>query len=149
MWTGRRSRLTRGQVAPLSQLSRMALLLAACSPSPSEPRVECTLTYGGEVSVIPVPLSVEPYATEATSIARRFEFRPVLSLDGTGARLLSVYTYGLGREPDDRAIIHQLKFVLPASGVAVREGRFGFTGRQYVYNRDARELQYWCALQAP
>jgi hypothetical protein len=146
MWTGRRSRLTRGQAGRQRRHFCVGLLLAACSPALPERRVECTVTYGGEVSVIPVPLSAEPYATEAMIIARRFEFRPVLSADGTGARLLNVYTYGLGRAPTERAIIHQLKFVLPVPGQAAGEGRFGFTGRQFVYNRDARELQYWCAL---
>jgi hypothetical protein len=105
------------------------------------------MTYGGESRSIPVQVTAQPYAVAGVDVAGRFEFRPVLSLDAAGTRLLSVYTFGRGSTNSERVLIHQLKMLVDDSRASGGEARFGFTGRQFVYDRDARELSYWCAVR--
>lgn len=124
-------------------LGGVLVIAVGCSKSPTVPSLACTTTYGGEAHTSEVAVSEEPYKVMATSVADRFEFKPVLSQDAAGTWLLSVYTFDLGA----RRLIHQLKLTLPSAAGEPDQGRYGVTGRQFVYEHNGRELQYWCGFR--
>lgn len=123
-------------------LGGVLVIAAGCSRSPT-PSLTCTTTYGGEARSSDVTVSEEPYKAVGTSVADRFEFKPVLTQDAAGTWLLSVYTFDLG----ERRLLHQLKLALPSAAGTTDQGRYGVTGRQFVYEHNGRELQYWCGFR--
>jgi hypothetical protein len=128
----------------VAALALSAALSLSCSVD-AHRAIACTFVYGGESTVVPVPETGDPYQVEGQDIGSRFHVKPVLHAGTPDGRLLEVYTFG--RYDQGNVILHELKLgldgPLPVSG-----GRYGLTGRQFVYEKDARELEYWCGLAA-
>jgi len=142
---GRLRLLASGLLASVTTLS--------CAPSqvvsvpPAQPATEraptktglvCTYTYGGESRRLPVPPTHEPYTVRPKNVQDRFDFKVVYvdaPADVAGVR---VYTYHLASEAP--VLIHEAKF--PAA--SANHDRYGFTGKQLLYDPRGREFEYFC-----
>lgn len=132
-------------MAPLS----CAVKRAARPSSPSTPSAEpkkglaCSYTYGGEVKSVSVPPAHDVYSVRAHDVQGRFDFKVVYvdaPADVAGVR---VYTYSPG--PDAPVLIHQAKYAASYQN----HDRYGFTGKQLIYDARGREFEYSCAWLAP
>jgi hypothetical protein len=102
----------------------------------------CTYTYGGESKRLTVPPTQDPYGVRAESVQDRFDFKVVYvdaPADVAGVR---IYTYHLG--PDAPLLLHEAKYAASHEN----QGRYGFTGKQLVYDPRGREFEYYCEWEA-
>ena len=104
--------------------------------------VACTVTYGGEARRFAFPATNDPYAVEAVDIAGRFRFKATYVREPRRAASINVYAY---QQADDGDVLLQEAKYAPAPALGAG-ARHGFTGRQLLYSRDQRELEYWCEL---
>ena len=105
--------------------------------------VACTCIYGGEAKRLLFPPTREPYTAVPVDIAGRFRFKVVYLREPWRAASVNVYAYA--QSPERDILLQEGKYLPPFSSSA-SGGHFGFTGRQLVYSRDQRELEYWCEL---
>ncbi|HYQ16741.1 MAG TPA: hypothetical protein VEQ58_13310 [Polyangiaceae bacterium] len=119
----------------------LALLVLGCSAKPHA--VVCTCTYGGQAQRVSFPATTAPYAVEPVDIGRRFRIKAVYLREPWLAASIDVYAYA---HEDERDVLLQEGKYLPPFTASTSAGRFGFTGRQLVYSREQRELEYWCEL---
>ncbi len=130
-----------GPAAMFPRLIRVLALAAAGAwaiPGAAA-EVACHVVYGGEEVTHRVPATAEPYKVPVIPVGSYFLFRPLLEAAPEEVAALKVYVYAdLERGP---VIVHQGEYDWPPAGA----GRYGFTGRQRVYEplRDG-ELEYWC-----
>jgi hypothetical protein len=114
------------------------LLLAACLCSAAQAdTVACHVSYGGETQVIRAQPTATPYTVAPISIGSYFLFRLVFERN----HAIKVYTYADREPPQGAVLLHQADYLYPPP----KNGRYGFTGLQRVYEpiRDG-ELYYWC-----
>lgn len=104
--------------------------------------VMCTVTYGGEARRLEFPATANPYGVKAVDVAGRFRFKASYVREPWSAAAVNVYAY---QQADDGDVLLQEGKYGPPFSLAGR-GRYGFTGRQLVYSRQQRELEYWCEL---
>lgn len=104
--------------------------------------VVCHITYGGEAKRLEFPATKSPYAVTAVDIAGRFAFKAIYLQEPFQARSIHLYAYD--RSPTEDRLIQEGKYAPPYSEPA--GAGYGFTGRQLVYSRDQRELEYWCEV---
>ena len=102
--------------------------------------VRCHIIYGGEEWTVDATPTAAPYRAEGRKIGRYFEFKLAYVDQPATGKSIRVYTYGMSTgEP---VLIHQALYRPPFD---VREGDYGFSGFQYVYEPSkSSELQYWC-----
>lgn len=132
-------------VAPLSCAAKRAALASPLSTPRAEPQkgLRCSYTYGGEVKRVSVPPTHDAYSVRAHDVQGRFDFKVVYvdaPADVAGVR---VYTYSPG--PDAPVLIHQAKYAASYQN----HGRYGFTGKHFVYDPRGREFEYFCEWLAP
>ena len=134
-------------------LANVTVTTLSCAPSqvvatpPARPPTEsaptnaalvCTYTYGGESTRMPVPPTDEPYGVRPKNVQERFDFKVVYvdaPADVAGVR---VYTYHLAS--DAPVLLHEAKFARTSEN----HGRYGFTGKQLLYDPRGREFEYFC-----
>lgn len=104
--------------------------------------VACTVTYGGEPTRLEFPATANPYGVKSVDVAGRFRFKAIYIREPWSAAAVNVYAY---QQADDGDVLLQEGKYGPPFSLAGR-GRYGFTGRQLVYSRQQRELEYWCEL---
>ena len=122
----------------MKHLPQNLLLLAACLCSAAQAdTVACQVSYGGETQVIRAQPTAAPYTVAPISIGSYFLFRLVFERQ----RAIKVYTYADREPPQGAVLLHQADYLYPPP----KNGRYGFTGLQRVYEpiRDG-ELYYWC-----
>lgn len=118
-----------------------AFTLVACS-SPGLARPRCTFVYGGtEESHVIEPTSA-PYTPTPIPIGERFAFRAVYMTQPRDITSLNLYVYS--KNDAELVLLQQLKY-RPPYPRAGSKSRDGFTGRQFLYTPEDRELEYWCA----
>jgi len=118
----------------------LSALFAAFTPSAVADQAFCHYSYGGAAQVLAANDREAPYAAPAHAVGSYFRLRPVLETDIAELAALKVYVYA--DHDNGPALIHQGSWPWPPE----REGRYGFTGLQRVYEplRDG-ELAYWCS----
>jgi len=126
-------------LAPLA----LALLGNGAGCARKAKAVICTVTYGGEARRLEFPAATDPYAVKALDIAGRFRFKATYIREPWTSASINVYAY---HRVDDTNVLLQEGKYLPPFMASTSAGRFGFTGRQLVYSREQRELEYWCEL---
>ncbi len=104
--------------------------------------VVCHVTYGGEARRLEFPATSNPYDVKAVDVAGRFSFKATYLREPWQAASINVYAYQ--RVAGENRLVQEGKYAPPFSLGA--RARYGFTGRQLVYSRDQRELEYWCEL---
>lgn len=122
----------------------LALSLAAFALGCGKPQaaVVCHVTYGGEAKRLEFRATQSPYRVKPVDVAGRFAFKAIYMREPARARSVSLYAYE--RTDAGDKLIQEGQYAPPFS-LRADEGH-GFTGRQLVYSRDQRELQYWCEL---
>ncbi|HVY26202.1 MAG TPA: hypothetical protein VHB79_06600 [Polyangiaceae bacterium] len=117
-------------------------VLATLGCGQKQPAVGCWVTYGGEAKRLEFPATQSPYTVKPVDVAGRFAFKAIYVREPWQAASLNVYAYQRTSAGD--RLLQEGKYLPPFSHV---EGaRYGFTGRQLVYSRDQRELEYWCEI---
>jgi hypothetical protein len=123
---------------------RSPLLLLAILPTLAHAmlRIDCHTTYGGETHVHVARPVDSPYRVAPVSIGSYFLFRVVFQ--DRPADLASVKIYAYADRDEGPVLIQQGTYPWPLPA-ARRQGAYGFTGLQHVYEpmRDG-ELAYWC-----
>nr|WP_315431292.1 hypothetical protein [uncultured Albidiferax sp.] len=122
------------------------LLLAACICSLAQAEtVDCHVSYGGETQVIRAHPAASPYTVAPVSIGSYFMFRLVFERQPADQAAIKLYTYADREPPQGAVLLHQADYLYPPAPMDKRNGRYGFTGLQRVYEpiRDG-ELYYWC-----
>jgi hypothetical protein len=104
--------------------------------------VVCHVSYGGEEQRLEFPATQSPYTVKPVDVAGRFAFKAIYLQEPLQARSIHLYAYDRGTRED--RLIQEGKYAPPFSVRA--DDEHGFTGRQLVYSRDQRELEYWCEL---
>jgi hypothetical protein len=131
-----------------------AFLAAACAtpiasartPPPAN-EIACTLTSGGETTVVKVRPTAEPYRVEAVKVGSRFLFKAVWTDGPDDEAAVSIMVHHPAK--DGPLPLHQLKYTPPWPATPPG-ARYGFTGRQVVYEPSvAADLQYWCDWVKP
>ena len=121
---------------------RSLLFLTAfnCGVAQAE-TVVCHVSYGGETQTITAPPTATPYSVAPASIGSYFMFRLVFERQPPGLAAIKLYTYADRDPPQGAVLLHQADYLYPPP----KNGRYGFTGLQRVYEpiRDG-ELYYWC-----
>jgi len=120
----------------------VALLLTLGGCSRHANAVVCTVTYGGEARRLEFPATTHPYEVKALDVAGRFRFKAIYMREPWAAAALDVYAYEQADNVD--VLLQEGKYGPPFSLAA--GARYGFTGRQLLYSREQRELEYWCEL---
>jgi hypothetical protein len=85
-----------------------------------------------------VPPTHDAYRVRAKNVQDRFDFKVVYvdaPADVAGVR---VYTFHLNS--DAPVLIHEAKF----AATSENHDRYGFTGKQLVYDPRGREFEYFC-----
>jgi hypothetical protein len=121
----------------------LALLALGCSLAQAE-TVDCHVSYGGETQTLHATPATHAYGAAPTAIGSYFLFRAVFERTPPGLAAIKLYTYADHNPPQGATLLHQADYLYPPP----RNGRYGFTGLQRVYEpiRDG-ELQYWCGLR--
>ena len=101
--------------------------------------VVCQVSNGGDTNRLEFTATPSPYTVKAVDVAGRFAFKAIYLREPARARAISLYAYER-TDAGDR-LIQEGKYAPP---FALRAD--GFTGRQLVYSRDQRELEYWCEV---
>jgi hypothetical protein len=131
-------------VAAKGPMLRSPLLLLAILPTLAHAmlRIDCHTTYGGETHVHVARPVDSPYRVAPVSIGSYFVFRVVFQ--DRPADLASVKIYAYADRDEGPVLIQQGTYPWPLPA-ARRQGAYGFTGLQHVYEpmRDG-ELAYWC-----
>ena len=123
-----------------------AAALAENAP-PAPATLDCTCVHTGEVTVVHVTPTVDPYRVEAIPIGTRFLFKAVWTSGPDDEAAISLYTYHPTK--DGPLPLTELKF-RPPWPTAPTGTRYGFTGLQTVYEPSvAGDLQFWCAWVRP
>lgn len=104
--------------------------------------VVCRVSYGGEEQRLEFPLTHSPYTVKALDVAGRFAFKVIYLCDPSQAPSVNVYAYQ--RTDGEDRLLQEGKYRPPFSTGA--DAHYGFTGRQFVYSAEHRELSYWCEL---
>lgn len=104
--------------------------------------VVCHVTYGGEAHRLEFPATQSPYTVKPVDVAGRFAFKAIYLREPARARAISLYAYE--RTDTGDRLIQEGKYAPPFALRADENN--GFTGRQLVYSRDQRELEYWCEV---
>lgn len=120
----------------------LSVVIGALGCGKNHAAVVCHVTYGGEAKRLEFPATNSPYGVKPVDIAERFAFKAIYLREPARARSISVYAYERS-DAEDR-LIQEGKYAPPFSVRAADQ--HGFTGRQLVYSRDQRELEYWCEL---
>lgn len=118
-------------------------LFSLCAPLAAPALADqayCHYSYGGEARMLAANDREAPYAAPTHAVGSYFRLRPVLETDVAELAALKVYVYA--DHDSGPALIHQGSWPWPPE----REGRYGFTGLQRVYEplRDG-EIAYWCS----
>ncbi|HSD38958.1 MAG TPA: hypothetical protein VLC92_15705 [Rhodocyclaceae bacterium] len=111
-------------------------------PAPAQV-IACHYTYGGQTKLLEAHPVASPYAVPKIQVGSYFLLRAVWQAEPAAHAAVNIYTYA--DNSDGPVIIHQASFSWPLP----RNGRYGFTGLQRVYEpmRDG-ELLYWCELRS-
>ncbi|HEX2870191.1 MAG TPA: hypothetical protein VHP33_03020 [Polyangiaceae bacterium] len=104
--------------------------------------VVCHVSYGGEEQRLVFPATHSPYAVKAVDVAGRFAFKAIYLQEPFQARSIHLYAYD--RTGTEDRLIQEGKYAPPFAEPA--GAGYGFTGRQLVYSREQRELEYWCEV---
>lgn len=130
----------------MKRLLPLFLIFAAwtCGIAQAE-TVACHVSYGGETQVIRAQPATTPYTVAPTSIGSYFMFRLVFERQPPGLAAIKLYTYADRDPPQGAVLLHQADYLYPPPPADKRNGHYGFTGLQRVYEpiRDG-ELYYWC-----
>lgn len=118
------------------------LMLGAWGCARETEAVACFVTYGGKERSLEFRAKQTPYDAPAVNIDGRFAFKATFVREPWQAAAINVYAYE--RTDSGDRLLQEGKYGPPWS--LRREARHGFTGRQLVYSRDERELEYWCRL---
>jgi hypothetical protein len=113
-------------------------VLLGCSQKQSA--IVCTSSYGGAAQRSVFPATSAPYAAKPVDVGSRFRLKVVYLREPWRAASVNVYAYARDGNRDE--LLQQGTYLPPFSA----SRRFGFTGRQLVYSREQRELEYWCEL---
>lgn len=126
----------------LGLLAGAALLVGAAGCARKSHAVVCSVTYGGEERRLEFPATADPYVVKAVDVAGRFRFKAIYIREPWNAAAVNVYAYQQSDAGD--VLLQEGKYGPPF--LRVGDARYGFTGRQLVYSREQRELEYWCEL---
>lgn len=127
----------------VSQLLRHALSVAALSAcsnhGPTTPL--CTFVYGGTEESWAIEATSDPYTPTPITVGERFAFRAVYLKRPRDTASFNLYVYA--KQDSELVLLQQLKYrpPYPRAGSGSRDG---FTGRQFLYTPEDRELEYWC-----
>lgn len=126
----------------LGLLAGAGLLVGGAGCAQKSHAVVCSVTYGGEERRLEFPATANPYVVKAVDVAGRFRFKAVYIREPWNAAAVNVYAYQ--QTDGDDVLLQEGKYGRPFSRVS--DAGYGFTGRQLVYSREQRELEYWCEL---
>ncbi len=119
----------------------------AADAQPAPVAMDCTCVYTGEVTVVHVTPTRDPYHVEAVPIGTRFLFKAVWTAGPDDQAAINLYTYHPTN--DGPLPLTELKFRPPWPAVPAGS-RYGFTGQQVVYEPSvAGDLQFWCDWVRP
>jgi hypothetical protein len=125
----------------------LCLLACACATKRAEPLVDCTVRYASTSQQVRARPEKQPYEVQAVDIAERFAFKAVFRDSPRASASISLYVYA--HEANGDELLQEVKYLPPYPAVPANAESYGFTGHQFVYSRDGRELEYWCRLGSP
>jgi hypothetical protein len=129
-------------LAPACLGLALSLAIGALGCGKRQAAVVCHVSYGGEEQRLEFPATQSPYTVKAVDVAGRFAFKAIYLQQPLQARSIHLYAYDRGTTED--RLIQEGKYAPPFSEPA--GAGYGFTGRQLVYSREERELEYWCEV---